>query len=484
MSTLTTLETVIGLEVHVQLNTKSKIFSSDNNGFGNQPNSDVGAITMAHPGTLPLVSKEVVDMGMKLGIALGGTITRNLVFDRKNYFYPDLPKGYQITQDATPLCKGGTVKIRRDHCPHFDIKLTKIHLEEDAGKSIHVKNADFTNLDLNRSGVPLLEIVTEPMIASSEQAGLCLTELRKLVRYLGISDGNMERGSLRCDANISLRLHGATLGNKVEIKNMNSIKNVRKAIDYEVQRQTKMIIAGQAIISETRTYNADNNTTFGMRKKEELNDYRYFPEPDISPIIISDEWYESVKKSIPVLPDKVKITLIKDYSLPNYDAQLLSDDRAIAEYFFRTANTCRHHKAISNWIMGPIRSYLNENGICIGNLSLCHSKLADLINVVHKKEISLLDATQQVFRYLVKHPDVEVKDAILNLGLAQVDDFGEIQQLIVNILADNPDKVKEYHNGKKGILGMFMGLVLKKSGKRRNPQKVNTMIKENLEKIK
>ncbi len=484
MSTLTTLETVIGLEVHVQLNTKSKIFSSDNNGFGNQPNSDVGAITMAHPGTLPLVSKEVIDMGMKLGIALGGTITRNLVFDRKNYFYPDLPKGYQITQDATPICKGGTVKIRRDDCPHFDIKLTKIHLEEDAGKSIHVKNEDFTNLDLNRSGVPLLEIVTEPMIASSEQAGLCLTELRKLVRYLGISDGNMERGSLRCDANISLRLHGATLGNKVEIKNMNSIKNVRKAIDCEVQRQTKMIIAGQAIISETRTYNADKNTTFGMRKKEELNDYRYFPEPDISPIIISDEWYESVKKSIPVLPDKVKMTLIEDYSLPNYDAQLLSEDRAIAEYFFRTANTCRHHKAISNWIMGPIRSYLNENRICIDNLSLCHSKLADLINVVQKKEISLLDATQQVFRYLVEHPDVEVKDAILNLGLAQVNDFDEIQQLIVNVLADNPDKVKEYHNGKKGILGMFMGLVLKKSGKRRNPQKVNTMIKENLEKIK
>jgi aspartyl-tRNA(Asn)/glutamyl-tRNA(Gln) amidotransferase subunit B len=484
MSTLATLETVIGLEVHVQLNTKSKIFSSDNNDFGNQPNSDVGASTLAHPGTLPMVSKEVIDMGIKLGIALEGTINRNLIFDRKNYFYPDLPKGYQITQDATPVCKGGIVKIRRDDCPYFDVKLTKIHLEEDAGKSIHVKNADFTNLDLNRSGVPLLEIVTEPMIASSEQAGFCLIELRKLVRYLGISDGNMERGSLRCDANISLRSHGTTLGNKVEIKNMNSIKNVRKAIDHEVQRQTKMILSGQAIISETRTYNAHNNTTSSMRKKEELNDYRYFPEPDISPIIISDEWYESIKKSIPVLPDQVKKTLIKDYGLPNYDAQLLSDDRSIAEYFFRTANTCRHYKAISNWIMGPIRSYLNENEMCIGNLNLCHSKLADLINAVQKKEISLLDATRQVFRYLTKHSDVEVKDAIVTLGLAQVDDFDEIQQLIINILVDNPDKVKEYHNGKKGILGMFMGLVMKKSGKIRNPQKVNTMIKENLEKIK
>ena len=478
------LETVIGLEVHVQLNTKSKIFSSDNNDFGNQPNSDVGAITLAHPGTLPLVSKEVIDMGMKLGIALEGTISRNLIFDRKNYFYPDLPKGYQITQDATPICEGGIVKIRRDDCPHFDVKLTKIHLEEDAGKSIHVKNADFTNLDLNRSGVPLLEIVTEPMIASSEQAGLCLIELRKLVRYLGISDGNMERGSLRCDANISLRLHGATLGSKVEIKNMNSIKNVRRAIDHEVQRQTKMIVAGQTIISETRTYNADNNTTFGMRKKEQLNDYRYFPEPDISPIIISDEWYESIKKSIPVLPDQVKKILIKDYGLPNYDAQLLSDDRSVAEYFFRTANTCRHYKAISNWIMGPIRSYMNENEMCIGNLNLCHSKLADLINAVQKKEISLLDATKQAFGYLVKYPDVQVKDAIVTLGLAQVDDFDEVQQLIANVLADNPDKVKEYQNGKKGILGMFMGLVMKKSDKRRNPQKVNKMIKENLEKIK
>ena len=484
MSILATLETVIGLEVHVQLNTKSKIFSYDNNDFGNQPNSDVGAITLAHPGTLPMVSKEVIDMGMKLGITLEGTINRNLIFDRKNYFYPDLPKGYQITQDATPICKGGIVKIRSDNSPHFDVELTKIHLEEDAGKSIHVQDTNFTNVDLNRSGVPLLEIVTEPIIASSEQAGLCLIELRKLVRYLDISDGNMEQGSLRCDANISLRLKGAPLGSKVEIKNMNSIKNVRKAIDHEVQRQTKMIVAGKVIISETRTYNADNNTTSGMRKKEELNDYRYFPEPDISPIIISDEWYESVKKSIPVLPDKVKKILIKDYGLSNYDAQLLSDDRFSAEYFFRTANTCRHYKAISNWIMGPIRSYLNENEMRIGTLNLSPSKLADLINAVQKKEISLLDATQQAFRYLVKYPDVEVKDAIGTLGIAQVDDFDEIQHLIADVLADNPDKVKEYHNGKKGLLSMFMGLVMKKSVKRRNPQKVNTMIKENLEKIK
>ena len=484
MSTLPTLETVIGLEVHVQLNTKSKIFSYDNNDFGNQPNSDVGAITLAHPGTLPMVSKEVIDMGMKLGITLEGTINRNLIFDRKNYFYPDLPKGYQITQDATPICKGGIVKIRSDDFPYFDVELTKIHLEEDAGKSIHAQDTDFTNVDLNRSGVPLLEIVTEPMIASSEQAGLCLIELRKLVRYLDISDGNMEQGSLRCDANISLRLNGAPLGSKVEIKNMNSIKNVRKAIDHEVQRQTKMIVAGKVIISETRTYNADNNTTSGMRKKEELNDYRYFPEPDISPIIISDEWYESVKKSIPILPDKVKKILIKDYGLSNYDAQLLSDDRFSVEFFFRTANTCRHYKAISNWIMGPIRSYLNENEMRISTLNLSPSKLADLINAVQKKEISLLDATQQAFRYLVKYPDVEVKDAIGTLDIAQVDDFDEIQHLIADVLADNPDKVKEYHNGKKGLLGMFMGLVMKKSVKRRNPQKVNTMIKENLEKIK
>ena len=466
------------------MNTKSKIFSYDNNDFGNQPNSDVGAITLAHPGTLPMVSKEVIEMGMKLGITLEGTINRNLIFDRKNYFYPDLPKGYQITQDATPICKGGIVKIRSDDFPYFDVELTKIHLEEDAGKSIHVQDTDFTNVDLNRSGVPLLEIVTEPMIASSEEAGLCLIELRKLVRYLDISDGNMEQGSLRCDANISLRLNGAPLGSKVEIKNMNSIKNVRKAIDHEVQRQTKMIVAGKVIISETRTYNADNNTTSGMRKKEELNDYRYFPEPDISPIIISDEWYESVKKSIPILPDKVKKILIKDYGLSNYDAQLLSDDRFSVEYFFRTANTCRHYKAISNWIMGPIRSYLNENEMRIGTLNLSPSKLADLINAVQKKEISLLDATQQAFRYLVKYPDVEVKDAIGTLGIAQVDDFDEIQHLIADVLADNPDKVKEYHNGKKGLLGMFMGLVMKKSVKRRNPQKVNTMIKENLEKIK
>ena len=479
-----TLETVIGLEIHVQLNTKSKIFSYDHNDFGNKPNSDVGAITLAHPGTLPMISREVIDMGMKLGIALKGTINRNLIFDRKNYFYPDLPKGYQITQDATPICKGGIVKIRNDDFPHFDVELTKIHLEEDAGKSIHVQNTDFTNVDLNRSGVPLLEIVTEPMITCSEEAGLCLIELRKLVRFLGISDGNMEQGSLRCDANISVRLPGAPLGTKVEVKNMNSIKNVRKAIDYEVERQTKMIADGRAIISETRTYNTEKNTTSGMRKKELLNDYRYFPEPDISPIVISDEWFESVEKSLPVLPDQVKKTLIEDYGLPNFDANILSYDRLMATYFFKTAAVCKYYKVISNWIMGPVKSYLNENEIRIDSLSLPPSKLADLINAVQQKEISHSDATQQAFKYLLKYPHVEVEEAILILGLGQVDDFDGIKQLIENVLADHTDKVKEYHNGKKGIISMFMGLIMKQSVDRINPQKVNVMIKETLDKTK
>ena len=481
---MTILETVIGLEVHVQLNTKSKIFSYDHNDFGNHPNSDVGAITLAHPGTLPMVSKEVIDMGMKLGLALEGRINRNLIFDRKNYFYPDLPKGYQITQDATPICKGGIVKIRSDDFPHSNIELTKIHLEEDAGKSIHVQNTDFTNVDLNRSGVPLVEIVTEPVITSSEQAGLCLIELRKLVRYLGISDGSMERGSLRCDANISVRLPGAPLGSKVEVKNMNSIKNVRKAIDHEIERQTKMTAAGKTIISETRTYNAESNTTSGMRNKEVLNDYRYFPEPDISPIVISDEWYESVKKSLPILPARVKKTLIEDYGLPNYDANLLSDDRLIAAYFFKTASFCKHYKLISNWIMGPVKSYLNENGIGIDTLNLTPSKLADLINAVQQKEISHSDATQQVFNYILKHPQIEVSESIVTLGLAQLDDFSEMQQLIEDVLAAYPAKVKEYHNGKKGVIGMFMGLIMKKAVGRIDPQKVNEMIKGAIDKIK
>jgi aspartyl-tRNA(Asn)/glutamyl-tRNA(Gln) amidotransferase subunit B len=330
----------------------------------------------------------------------------------------------------------------------------------------------------------LVEIVTEPVITSSEQAGLCLIELRKLVRYLGISDGSMERGSLRCDANISVRLPGAPLGSKVEVKNMNSIKNVRKAIDHEIERQTKMNAAGKTIISETRTYNAESNTTSGMRNKEALNDYRYFPEPDISPIVISDEWYESVKKSLPILPAQVKKTLIEDYGLPNYDANLLSDDRLIAAYFFKTASFCKHYKLISNWIMGPVKSYLNENGIGIDTLNLTPSKLADLINAVQQKEISHSDATQQAFNYILKHPQIEVSESIVTLGLAQLDDFSEMQQLIEDVLAAYPAKVKEYHNGKKGVIGMFMGLIMKKAVGRIDPQKVNEMIKGTIDKIK
>ena len=315
----TECETVIGLEVHVQLNTDSKIFSGYRNSFGNRPNTDVGAITLAHPGTLPLVSKEVVAMAMKLGIALDCQINRNLIFDRKNYFYPDSPKGYQITQDTTPICLGGSIQVIKEGLASFSVELTKIHLEEDAGKSIHVQGKKYTNVDLNRAGVPLVEIVTEPLIVSSEQAGLCLITLRRLVRYLEISDGNMEQGSMRCDANVSVRRSGQPLGSKVEVKNMNSIRNVRKAIDYEIDRQINYMTKGIPIISETRMYHPETNTTSGMRTKEALNDYRYFPEPDISPIFISDQLYDQVKASLPMLPQEVRNLLITKYGLPSYD---------------------------------------------------------------------------------------------------------------------------------------------------------------------
>jgi aspartyl-tRNA(Asn)/glutamyl-tRNA(Gln) amidotransferase subunit B len=477
-------ETVIGLEVHVQLNTESKIFSGDRNSFGNRPNTDVGAITLAHPGTLPLVSKEVVAMAMKLGIALDCQINRNLIFDRKNYFYPDSPKGYQITQDTTPICLGGSIQVIKEGLASFSVELTKIHLEEDAGKSIHVQGKKYTNVDLNRAGVPLVEIVTEPLIVSSEQAGLCLITLRRLVRYLEISDGNMEQGSLRCDANVSVRRSGQPLGSKVEVKNMNSIRNVRKAIDYEIDRQINSLTKGIPIISETRMYHPETNTTSGMRTKEALNDYRYFPEPDISPIFISDQWYDQVKASLPMLPQEVRNLLITKYGLPSYDSELLSEDHHQAAYFFKTAELCKNYKAISNWMMGIIKSFLKESGIKITQFVITPAQLASLLQAVDDKLLSHSDATQRVFKYMLEDSGIALTEILVNLGLTQQGEEQDVQPLIDAVLNEHAIKVKEYHNGKKGIAGMFMGLVKKRATGGLDTIRLEQMIIESLKKNK
>ncbi|HEX8039651.1 MAG TPA: Asp-tRNA(Asn)/Glu-tRNA(Gln) amidotransferase subunit GatB, partial [Chryseosolibacter sp.] len=324
---------VIGLEVHAQLLTKSKIFNRDSAVFGKAPNTSVGVVSLAHPGTLPKLNRKAVEFAIRMGLACQCEISRFTIFDRKNYFYPDLPKGYQITQDRTPICKGGDITIRTT-AGESNVILNRIHLEEDAGKSIHLAGENDTLVDLNRAGVPLIEIVTEPCLRSSEEAYALLTEVRKIVRYLGICDGNMEEGSLRCDANVSVMRRGAKeYGKKVEVKNMNSIRNVQRAIDHEIERQILEIEGGSSIPSETRTFDATSGKTFGMRTKEELNDYRYFPDPDLSPMIVSDEWLEHIRASMPALPRELSRKFREEFHLSDYDAQVLTDSKEVALYF-------------------------------------------------------------------------------------------------------------------------------------------------------
>src|SRR6478609_4905373 len=367
---------IIGLEVHAQLLTKSKIYNSDSAAYGSAPNTNISVITLAHPGTLPKLNKRVAELAIKMGLACHCNISSYQIFDRKNYFYPDLPKGYQLTQDRTPICVGGYITIHTKEGEERNISLHRIHIEEDAGKSIHMDEEADTLLDFNRAGVPLIEIVTNPEIKSSEDAGALLTEIRKLVRYLDICDGNMEEGSLRCDANVSVMLNGAKeLGKKVEVKNMNSFRHVHRAIDFEVERQIELIERDELVISETRTFNVADGKTYGMRTKEELNDYRYFPDPDLSPLIIAEEWLEKIKSEMPALSNELFQKFVVEYGLPEYDAQVLTETKEFASYFEELCSFNQLKKENSNWLMGPIKSYLNENAISIEEFTLPSKKL-------------------------------------------------------------------------------------------------------------
>ena len=361
-------EVVIGLEIHAQLATQSKLFCGDSNLFGGEANTRVSAISLAHPGTLPRTNKKAVELAVKLGLACECYIEQNNYFARKNYFYPDLPKGYQISQHTSPICKGGNVRITTTAGSRA-VRLNRIHLEEDAGKSLHDQHPTKTFIDLNRAGTPLVEIVTEPDIYSAEEAGQFVAEIRKLVRWLGVSDGNMEEGSLRCDANISLRPAGSeTLGTKVEVKNLNSIKHIKKAIEYEINRITERLLQGQPIIQQTRSFDADNDTTFALRDKEEANDYRYFPDPDLAPFVISAEALESYKASLPELPNALHQRLLQMEELSEYDAQQLSDDLFTAQYFEKVSLHTSNKKSIANWMLGPLRQWLNDNQLNFSQL--------------------------------------------------------------------------------------------------------------------
>lgn len=472
---------VIGLEVHVQLLTQSKIFSADATAFGHEPNTHISAITLAHPGTLPKLNEKALELAVRMGLACGSAISRHQIFDRKNYFYPDLPKGYQLTQDRTPICRGGFITL--DGAPIKRFALNRIHLEEDAGKSIHVEGEADTLIDLNRAGVPLIEIVTEPVIHQAEEAGAVVAEIRKLVRYLGIGDGNMEEGSLRCDANVSLRPVGSTaLGKKVEIKNMNSIRNIVRAIEYEASRQAKCLDDGREVVSETRLFDTDTGRTESMRTKEELNDYRYFPDPDLSPVTLSDEWLQTIARSQPRLPREWKERLLTAYQLPAYDVEVLTESKELVEYFDQVCHTSKNFKTVSNWVMGPVKSYLNEKGVRADQLPLLPGQLSKLIDLVEQGHVSFAVAAQTIFPMLTQNPHEDPLAVAERLNVVQDSNIDSLAPLVEQIIREFPLKVEEYHKGKKAIVTMFMGEVMKRSKGKADPKVASQLIIEKLKK--
>ncbi len=461
---------VIGLEVHAQLLTKSKIYNSDSAAYGDAPNTNLSVITLAHPGTLPKLNKKAAEFAMKMGLACNSIISRWQIFDRKNYFYPDLPKGYQLTQDRTPICVGGSIPITVK-AGEIEVPLNRIHIEEDAGKSIHLENETDTLIDLNRSGVPLIEIVTEPALRSSEEAYAVLTEIRKLVRYLEICDGNMEEGSLRCDANVSLMLKNAKeYGKKVEIKNMNSIRNVQRAIDHEAERQFAILEKGEAVISETRTFDANTGLTHSMRTKEELNDYRYFPDPDLSPMEVSEEWLEEIRKSMPALPRELQQKFIAEYKLPAYDAHVLTDSKEMAMYFEEVCKHTQNFKAVSNWMMGPVKSWLNDSNLAANQLPLSPSTLAAVISLIDEGKLNFAVAAQRLFPELIMSPTKSPHILAQELNLIQDSNVDSILPVVEAVINEFPQKVKEYKKGKKAIITMFMGEVMKRTKGKADPK--------------
>ncbi|OOG74891.1 Asp-tRNA(Asn)/Glu-tRNA(Gln) amidotransferase subunit GatB [Algoriphagus sp. A40] len=473
---------VVGLEVHAQLLTESKMFAADANQYGQSPNTLISVITLGHPGTLPKVNKKAVEFAVKMGLACDSEITRYNIFSRKNYFYPDLPKGYQITQDKGPICIGGVVPIELADGTEKVIRLNRVHMEEDAGKSMHLVGEVDTLVDFNRAGTPLVEIVTEPDIRTPEEAYAFLTEIKKLVKYLDICDGNMEEGSLRCDANVSVMLKGASeYGKKVEVKNMNSFRNVARAIEHEHERIIGLLEAGVEVISETRTFDAATGTTASMRTKEDLNDYRYFPEPDLSPVVISEEWLHSIQATMPALPRELYRKFVDVYGLPALDAGVLSDAKEIALWFEEICSKTNNYKAASNWMMGPVKSYLNEQVLHIDDFPIKPTILAELIALVDAGKVSFTAASQKIYPELLKATEESSLAIAQRLNLIQESDEGSLKPIVESVLAENGSKVAEYKSGKKGLMGMFMGEVMKKSKGKADPKVATKILTELLE---
>ena len=475
-------EVVIGLEVHAQLLTKTKAYSSDENIYGEAPNTKTSVISLGHPGTLPRSNAKVIEYAVKMGIAVGADIRERNEYARKNYFYADLPKGYQITQDTTPICNGGVIQIKDAEGKPKKIKITRIHMEEDAGKSIHDLDPFHTLIDLNRAGVPLIEVVSEPDVRSSDEAYQYINEVRKLVRYLDICDGNMEEGSLRCDANISVMLKGASeFGTKVEVKNMNSTRNVKRAIEFEIDRQIALVEEGKEVSHETRSFNAANNSTISMRHKEEANDYRYFPEPDLQAVIVTQEYIEKVKNSLPPLPSELFQKFTTEFDLSDYDANILTDEKGIALYFNELCGSTKNYKSAANFVNGSVKSYLNEKAISIAEFCIKPKRLASLITIVDQGKVSNTVATSKVFPAMLVCNDTADKIATDNNWI-QESDSDALGDYIKLAIAKYPEKAKDYKEGKKGLIGLFMGEVMKLSKGQADPKLANQFLRNQLEK--
>ena len=478
-------ELVVGLEVHAQLSTCSKAFSSDSSAFGAKPNEHISPISLGHPGTLPRINSKAIEFAVKLGLAVNSRINLHNHFARKNYFYADLPKGYQISQDTEPICIGGYVEVRLKSGETKQIAIHHIHMEEDAGKSMHDQDDTESLIDLNRAGVPLLEIVSEPDLRSAEEAHQYLTEIRKIVRYLDICDGNMEEGSLRCDANISVRLKGATkLGNRCEVKNLNSFRNVQRAIEHEFLRQITVLEAGGHIDQNTLNFDADTGETSVLRSKEMANDYRYFPDPDLPPVVLTQAFVDDIKQHLPALPNELYHRYINVLELSAYDAGIITADKELAHYFEALIKETKHYKTAANWLMGAVKSYLNENSIHIADFALNPAKLADLIALVDSGKVSNTVAAHKIFPELLRHPQKTAFQVAEELNLMIDNNTDEVSAFIKQTLQKHPDKVTEYHKGKKGVLGLFMGEIMKQSKGKIDPKKTNQLLIEVLESSK
>jgi aspartyl-tRNA(Asn)/glutamyl-tRNA(Gln) amidotransferase subunit B len=476
-------ELVIGLEVHAQLLTKSKIFATDLSEYGSLPNTNISVITLGHPGVLPKLNKKTVEFAIRMGLACGSEITRHSIFSRKNYFYPDLPKGYQITQDKTPICKGGQVIIKVGN-EEKTIHLTRIHLEEDAGKSMHLAGETDTLVDFNRAGTPLIEIVSEPDLRSAEEAAAYLSEIRKLVRYLDICDGNMEEGSLRCDVNVSVRKKGETrFGTRVEVKNMNSMRNVQRAIEFELERQVNIIENGGTIYQETLNFDTETGETSSMRKKESMNDYRYFPEPDLTPLVVSEEWLNRVKAELPALPRELFLKFINAYKLPEYDALILTDSKEIALYFEEICHHTSNYKAAANWMMGPVKSYLNERTLHISEFPLQASQIAEIIALIDAGKISYAAANQKLLPVFLENSGKKAIQIAEEQNLIQESNESAILSIVEEVLSAMPVEVEKYKSGKKNLLGVFVGEVMKRSKGKADPRITNQLVLKMLENL-